>query len=75
MTEFIRDRIIACADYYIDNKSTIRKTAKIFNISKSTVHINLSRDLQYIDKSRYNKVRKISIRNKKMFEKCLKKKK
>lgn len=60
-------RIIDCADYYIDNKSTMRKTAKMFGISKSTVHVNLSRDLKYIDKDRYKKVKKISNDNKKKF--------
>ena len=59
MEQYIKDRILACADYYIDNKSTVRKTAKVFNISKSTVHINLSHDLKKLDKWRYRKVRKI----------------
>ena len=75
MDKYIKERILACADYYIDNDSTVRKTAKIFNISKTTVHINLSKDLQKLDRHRYRKVRKILDRHKKEFIKHTKNKK
>ncbi len=36
--EAIDDRSILLAHHIIDTKDTVRKTAKIFGISKSTVH-------------------------------------
>lgn len=37
--EYIEERAIELAQYIIANKSTIRATAKKFNVSKSTVHM------------------------------------
>lgn len=42
-------RIIAEAQYLIDNKSTVRATAKQFGVSKSTVHKDISQKLKQID--------------------------
>ena len=38
MTDYIEERTISLADYIIKNESTVRETAAVFNISKSTVH-------------------------------------
>ena len=35
---YIEERAITLAHYVIENKSTVRETAKKFYISKSTVH-------------------------------------
>ena len=72
METYIKDRILACADYYIEHNSTVRKTAKVFNISKSTVHINLSKDLKKLDSQRYQKVRKILDKHRLDFNKNIK---
>ena len=55
----INNRILQCADYYILHSSTIRKTANVFNISKSTLHANFQKHLKYLDIDKYNKVRKV----------------
>ncbi|MCK9574469.1 MAG: sporulation transcriptional regulator SpoIIID [Clostridia bacterium] len=47
------------ADYIIDTHSTVRKAAKIFDISKSTVHIDVTKRLKKIDISLYLKVKDI----------------
>ena len=52
-------RTITLANYIIENKATIRSTAKIFNMAKSTVHYDLSMRLPYIDNNLYNKVKQI----------------
>ena len=39
MKDYIEKRAIELAHYIIENKSTVRDTAKKFNISKSTVHM------------------------------------
>ena len=38
MKDYIEERAITLAHYIIENKSTVRATAKKFHISKSTVH-------------------------------------
>ena len=38
MKDYIEDRVIEISQYIIDNNSTVRAAAKVFNVSKSTVH-------------------------------------
>ena len=38
MKDYIEKRAVELAQYIVENNATVRKTAKIFNISKSTVH-------------------------------------
>lgn len=51
------DKIIAMANYILDNKTTIRATAKHFNIPKSTVHQDLTVKLKYINYSLYKQIK------------------
>lgn len=51
------------AIYIIDNKCTIRKCAKEFDISKSTVHNDLSKKLKNINKFLYVQVYKVLDKN------------
>ena len=59
----MRSREEEFAIYIIDNNSTIRKCAEIFNISKSTVHNDLSKKLKFTNKFLYYQVYKILSRN------------
>ena len=52
------------AQYLIDNKATVRETAKRFGISKSTVHKDLTDKLYKINLFLYNEVDKILQMNK-----------
>ena len=52
------------ARYLIENKSTVRETAKKFGISKSTVHKDLTDKLYKINISLYNEVAHILETNK-----------
>lgn len=38
MRDYIEERTLQLAEYIIQNKCTVRKAAKKFGISKSTVH-------------------------------------
>ena len=51
------------AIFIIDNESTIRKCADYFNISKSTVHNDISKKLKTINKFLYIQVYKILNKN------------
>ncbi len=52
-------RIIKEADYIIENNETIRKAAKVFNLSKSTIHKDIHNILKKIDYEKYMKVQEI----------------
>lgn len=55
----IKLRVINEANYIISTKKTIRQISKYFNVSKSTVHDDLSKRLKIIDKNLYKKVNDI----------------
>lgn len=38
MKDYIEARALELAEYILKNKATVRKTAKIYNVSKSTVY-------------------------------------
>ena len=59
MNKIIINRVNDIADYIIDTKKTIRDTAKVFNVSKSTVHKDIKDRLYLIDIQKYNLVKKI----------------
>lgn len=56
--EDLNDRIISEATYFVDNSSTIRRVAKEFRLSKTTV-FNDFKKLKSIDYSLYEKVRRL----------------
>lgn len=49
MKDYIEERAVEIAHYIIDNKTTVRNTAKKFNISKSTVHKDVTERLVKIN--------------------------
>ena len=49
MTKKIVERVLQESDHMIKTKQTIRQIAKIFNVSKSTVHKDLQERLIQID--------------------------
>lgn len=59
MKEALEDRAIKLAEYITENKTTVRKAAKEFGISKSTVHKDVSERLKGINLSLYKDVKKI----------------
>ena len=61
---YIEERAIELAHYVIENKSTVRETAKKFYISKSTVHKDIVERLQSFDKSLYLEVKRVLDENK-----------
>lgn len=51
MDEIIKKRVLEEAQHVLNTKDTVRKTAKIFSLSKSTVHYDLNKRLKNIDKT------------------------
>ena len=58
---FVRTKEIAM--FTINNNATVRKTAKVFGLSKSTVHYDLTKRLPSIDWALYLEVREILEKN------------
>ena len=52
-------RVNDIADYIIATEKTIRETARVFNVSKSTIHKDMQERLYEINIEKYNKVKKI----------------
>lgn len=64
MKDYIEDRVLELAHYIIENKATVRATAKKFGISKSTVHKDISERLQMINHSLFSEAKEILDENK-----------
>ena len=59
MNKKIIDRVLNESEYIINNKKTVRETAKEFNISKSTVHKDMQERLKELDTNLYKKVNEL----------------
>ena len=59
MKDYIEKRVLEAAEYIAETGATVRKTAKQINVSKSTVHKDVSERLPEIDPSLFKEVRKI----------------
>lgn len=46
------------AEYIIGERATVRSTAKVFGVSKSTIHHDLTTRLGFLDEDLYEKVKK-----------------
>ncbi len=64
MKSDLSDRAIILGQYILENNATVRKTAKEFGISKSTVHKDVSERLSKIQPQLYPEVKKILEKNK-----------
>ncbi len=59
MWEYIEERAMRCAEYIVETGCTVRACSAHFNISKSTVHKDVSERLRLIDAELYEQVRKV----------------
>lgn len=64
MNELVEKRAEALAEYIIETKATVRTAAKRFDVSKSTVHTDVSMRLKEIDHDLYERVRLVLDENK-----------
>ena len=55
----MEERACELAAYILENKATVRATAKKFGISKSTVHKDIAERLPIYNKSLYNAVKEV----------------
>ena len=51
MNNLYQKRCILLGEYIVENKATVRKAAEVFGVSKSTVHIDVTKRLKQISPS------------------------
>lgn len=64
MKDYIDERARLLACYIIENKSTVRETAKKFSLSKSSVHKDVTARLEKISPCLAEEVKKVLEHNK-----------
>ncbi len=64
MQNYIRKRAVRIANHIVKTSNTVRQTAEIFGISKSTVHKDVSERLPRIDVKLSEQVKEILEKNK-----------
>ncbi|MDI6605403.1 sporulation transcriptional regulator SpoIIID [Aceticella autotrophica] len=64
MKDYIEERTIEISKYIIKNKATVREAAKVFGVSKSTVHKDVTERLCDINIELYEEVKEILEKNK-----------
>ncbi|MBE6727454.1 MAG: stage III sporulation protein D [Ruminococcaceae bacterium] len=64
MRETMKIRAVELGEYILQTGATVRAAAKVFKISKSTVHKDVSERLRYDNPQLYRKVKKILEKNK-----------
>lgn len=64
MKDYIEERALEIANYIINEKATVRQTANVFGVSKSTVHKDVTERLPKINPLVAGNVKKILDMNK-----------
>lgn len=64
MQEYIRKRVLEVCNYMLDTEATVRQTAQVFGVSKSTVHKDLTERLPAINKELAAKAKAVLEQNK-----------
>lgn len=64
MKDYIEERAVEIAGYIIDQKATVRQTAKKYGISKSTVHKDVTVRLSEVNPCLASRVRAVLNLNK-----------
>lgn len=59
MKGIVEERAVELGEYIIESKATVRKAAKKFGVSKSTVHKDVAERLKYVNPNLYTEVKKI----------------
>lgn len=59
MKGIVEQRAVELGKYIIESKSTVRKAAKKFGVSKSTVHKDVSQRLKKVNPALYREVRQV----------------
>lgn len=64
MQDYIRQRVLDISKYIIESSATVRQTASVFGVSKSTVHKDVTERLPLINEQLAQQVRRVLDMNK-----------
>ncbi len=64
MQEYIRKRVLEISRYIIESRSTVRQTAGVFGVSKSTVHKDITERLPQLNEVIAGEVKEVLENNK-----------
>ena len=64
MNDYIEKRAVLLGEYIVQKRTTVRDAAKIFGISKSTVHKDITVRLRQVSPSLYKEIRQLLDLNK-----------
>jgi putative DeoR family transcriptional regulator (stage III sporulation protein D) len=64
LKDYIEERVMQIADYIIESGATVREAAKVFRVSKSTVHKDVAERLPSINPLVWKSVKKVLDQNK-----------
>lgn len=59
MKDYIRERVKEVANYIYETKATVRQTARIYGVSKSTIHKDVTERLLRIDAELADRVKRV----------------
>ena len=59
MQEYIQKRVLEICAYILETGATVRQTAQVFQVSKSTVHKDMTERLPSLNKQLAKEVKKI----------------
>ena len=63
MKDYIEQRALGLADHILRTSCTVRDAAKVFSVSKSTVHKDVTERLRHIDPELFERVGKVLAEN------------
>lgn len=64
MQEYIQKRVLDICAYILETKATVRHTAQVFQVSKSTVHKDMTERLPSLNKQLASRIKSILEYNK-----------
>ena len=64
LNDFFERRAVELGRYIVKNRATVRSTAEVFGISKSTVHMDVTQKLEHEDPGLARQVREVLEDNK-----------
>ena len=59
MKDIVEERAVELGEYIVENKATVRAAAKKFGVSKSTVHMDVSKRLERVNPQLFTRVRQV----------------
>ena len=59
-----RERCIVLGEYLLEHSATVREAARVFGISKSTVHKDVTERLRHVNNALYLQVQELLNKNK-----------